>query len=213
MQKKHIWLPLLIALCISAGFLLALWTGQSFRGQQAGSAQNKLSEILSIIEHDYAEEINIDSLTERFIPLLLEQLDPHSSYIPLEDFNEINDPLMGSFEGIGVEFSIQNDTITVMRVIAGGPSERVKIRTGDRIVTVNDSTVAGTRITNNQVIKLLKGPKGSKVRVGIARQGVAELIDFEITRDKIPLNSIRTSYMIDEEIAYLKLESFALTSC
>lgn len=212
MRNKYIWLPLIIALCVSAGFLLALWTGQSFGGQYGGARTNKLSTILSLIEQDYAEEVNIDSLTEVFIPLLLEQLDPHSSYIPLEDFNEINDPLQGSFEGIGVEFSIQNDTITVMQVIAGGPSERVKIRAGDRIVTVNDSVVAGIDITNSKVMKLLKGAKGSKVRVGIKRQGEAQLIDFEITRGKIPINSIRASYMIDEEIAYLKLANFAFTT-
>jgi carboxyl-terminal processing protease len=173
---------------------------------------NKLSALLSLIEHDYAEEVDIDSLTEACIPLILEQLDPHSTYIPLEDFNEMNDHLEGSFEGIGIEFSIQNDSITVMRVIAGGPSERVKIQAGDRIVTVNDSVVAGKRMSNSQVIKLLKGPKGSKVRVGIQRRGKAELIDFEITRDRIPLNSIRASYMIDKEIGYLKLESFAFTT-
>ncbi|MCL2326957.1 MAG: S41 family peptidase [Bacteroidetes bacterium] len=213
MRKNHIWLPLIISLCISAGFLLATWTGSPFHNGINSTAQtNKLSAILSLIEQDYAEEVNIDSLTEALIPLLLEQLDPHSSYIPLEDFNEVNDPLQGSFEGIGVEFSIQNDTITVMRVIAGGPSERVKIRAGDRIVTVNDSVVAGISITNSKVMKLLKGAKGSKVRVGIKRQGTAQLIDFEITRDKIPLNSIRASYMIDKEIAYLKLENFAFTT-
>lgn len=213
MRKNHVWLPLLTGLCLCAGFLLALWTGSPFRnGTYAPAQTNKLSAILSLIEHDYAEEVNIDSLTETIIPLLLEQLDPHSSYIPPEDFNEINDPLQGSFEGIGVEFSIQNDSITVMRVIAGGPSERVKIQAGDRIVTVNDSVVAGKRINNNQVIKLLKGPKGSKVRVGIQRRGKAELIDFEITRDKIPLNSIRASYMIEKEIGYLKLENFAFTT-
>ncbi|MDR2962566.1 MAG: S41 family peptidase [Bacteroidales bacterium] len=195
---------------MSVGFMLALWVGAPFFGAKSGAQTNKFVEILNIIEQDYAVDIDIDSLTESLIPLLLEQLDPHSTYISAEELEYINDPLQGSFEGIGIEFSIQNDTITVMRVIAGGPSERVKIHAGDRIVRVNDSIVAGVGITNSEVMKLLKGEKGSMVRLGVQRRGAAQLIDFEIIRDKIPLNSIPVSYMIDKEIAYLKLENFAL---
>lgn len=212
MRKNYAWIPLAIAICFCAGFMLALWTDAPFRNENNSPSTNKLSAIMSIIEHNYAEEVNIDSLSETIIPLLLQQLDPHSTYISVEDFNSVNDPLQGSFDGIGVEFSMQNDTVTVMRVIAGGPSERVKIHAGDRIVTVNDTIIAGKRMSNSQIMKLLKGAKGSKVRVGIKRHNVSELIDFEITRDKIPLKSISTSYMINSEIAYLKLENFAFTT-
>ena len=143
---------------------------------------------------------------------MIEELDPHSIYISQDEFNTVNDPLLGSFEGIGVQFRIENDTIAIVNVIKGGPSEKVGIMPGDRIVKVNDSLVASPKLKNEDVMRLLKGPKGTKVKAGIYRRGVEGLMDFTITRDVIPTYSVDIAYMLDEEIGFLKLSKFSATT-
>jgi carboxyl-terminal processing protease len=176
------------------------------------NSENKLQSILNYIQYEYVDTINKDSLIELTIQSLLQNLDPHSVYIPPSDYEEMNDPLEGEFDGIGIEFSLQSDTIVVMNTIIGGPSEKIGILAGDRIIKVNDSTVAGVNISNNKVMKLLKGPKGTKVNVQILRRNVTSLLKFEIIRDKIPMHSIDAAMMTTKDIGYIKIARFAKTT-
>ena len=175
----------------------------------AGSQNDKLNQIISLIEQEYVDTINTDQLTDEAIAALLEQLDPHSAYIPPVDLQGVNEDMEGNFDGIGVEFNIVNDTIVVVAAISGGPSEALGIRSGDRIVKIDGTNVAGIKIKNEDVIKKLRGKKGTKVKVEIARRNTRELIPYTITRDKIPLYSLDASYMINEETGYIKLNRFA----
>ncbi len=176
------------------------------------SDDEKLSVLISMINSNYVDSIAVDSIIEKIIPKLLTELDPHSSYISASNFAEIQAPLDGSFEGIGVQFNVQNDTILIIDVISGGPSEKEGLLPGDRIITINDSLFAGKKINSDDVIKNLKGKKGSKVTVGIKRSGHSELLSYTITRDKIPLYSIDADYMYDNEIGYIKIDRFAQTT-
>ena len=140
---------------------------------------------------------------------MLQSLDPHSSYISAEEFNEVNDPLVGGFDGIGVEFRLEKDTVVIVATISGGPSERVGLKGGDRIVKVDGKVMAGVKITNPKVMKLLKGPKGTKVNISVYRRGVKGLTDFTIIRDKIPINSVDIAYMVEPGTGYIKVNKFA----
>jgi carboxyl-terminal processing protease len=168
----------------------------------------KLNMVLGYIESEYVDEISPENLIEKSLPKLLENLDPHSVYIPAKELLSVSEPLEGNFEGIGIQFNIQQDTIMVVNTISGGPSEKEGIMPGDRIVKIDDSLVAGTKITNNMVLKKLKGPKGTKVNISVFRRHVDELLSFSITRDKIPINSIDVAYMIEEQIGYIKIGNF-----
>lgn len=143
---------------------------------------------------------------------MLSNLDPHSYYISPKDFNDMNDPIEGSFEGIGVEFRIKDDTVMVVAAIANGPSEKLGIQAGDRIIKVDTVNIAGKNITNNDVIKLLKGPRGTKVNVYVKRRGTKKLLKFAIVRDEIPIYSVDAPYMIDDNIGYVKVSRFARTT-
>ena len=212
-SRYTVFLPIIIVVSVIAGILLGrlVWIreGRSF---VSTGGSNKLNMALEYIARDYVDSITKDKLMEDAIPALLEKLDPHSAYIPASEFNDVNDPLTGQFEGIGVQFNIQDDTVVVMQVISGGPSEKLGIRSGDRIVKVNDTTIASIKIKSNDVMKKLKGPRGTKVKVGISRRGTKGLIDFVITRDKIPFYSIDASFMIDNKTGYLKISRFATTT-
>ncbi len=174
-----------------------------------GNQNEKINQILSLIDEEYVDTVNTDKLTDEAIAALLEQLDPHSAYIPPVDLQGVNEDMEGNFDGIGVEFNIVNDTIVVVAAISGGPSEALGIRSGDRIVKIDGQLVAGTKIKNEEVIKKLRGKKGTKVKVDIARRTVKELIPYTITRDKIPIYSLDASYMINEQTGYIKLNRFA----
>jgi len=174
-----------------------------------GGKNDKLNQIINLIEQEYVDTINSDQLTDEAIAALLEQLDPHSAYIPPVDLQGVNEDMEGNFDGIGIEFNIVNDTIVVVAAISGGPSEALGIRSGDRIVKIDGSNVAGIKVKNEDVIKKLRGKKGTKVKVEIARRNSKELIPYTITRDKIPLYSLDASYMINEETGYIKLNRFA----
>ena len=173
---------------------------------------SKFDEVMWRIGEDYVDEIDGNRLQDRAIEAMMEDLDPHSAYITLEEFNEVNDPLLGSFEGIGVQFRLERDTIAIVSVIKGGPSEKVGIMAGDRIIYVDDSIVAGKKLKNEDVMRLLKGPKGTKVKVQMSRRGVEGLLPFTITRDVIPTYSVDIAYMLDEKTGYLKLSKFSATT-
>ncbi|HNF71734.1 MAG TPA: S41 family peptidase, partial [Chitinophagaceae bacterium] len=182
----------------------------SMRGQAQENPQaQKLDALLNMIDYAYVDSIDQKKITEDAIRALLKELDPHSVYIPAEDLKETNEPLVGKFEGIGVQFNILEDTIMVTTTISGGPSEKLGIRAGDRIVTINDTSVAGIGIKNNDVLKKLRGDKGTKVKVGIFRRGNPDLMTFNITRDKIPLFSLEASYQAAPGVGYIKISRFA----
>lgn len=170
---------------------------------------DKFNMLLNYVEHLYVDSVNAAELTERAIVALLEQLDPHSSYFTAEEMEESNEPLQGSFSGIGITFNILKDTIYVLEPISGGPSEKLGIRAGDKIIEVNGENVAGIGIKNSGVASRLKGPKGTKVNVGIQRKGVNNLIPYEITRDNIPIHSVDAAYMVAPQVGYIKVARFA----
>ncbi|MFN0032989.1 MAG: S41 family peptidase [Flavobacteriales bacterium] len=172
----------------------------------------KFATLLSYIQHMYVDSVNAEKLTEKAIISLLEDLDPHSTYLSKEELKEANEPLQGSFDGIGVQFNIFKDTILVVEPIQGGPSEKLGIQSGDKIVEIDGQTVAGIGIKNPDVFKKLRGPKGTKVNVGIMRSGEKSLLHYEIIRDKIPIYSIDASYMVTPEIGYIKISRFAKTT-
>ena len=172
----------------------------------------KLLELLSFLEYNYVDDLDLDSLQEAVISKTLESLDPHSSYIRVDDLQSITEGMQGNFEGIGVEFQIQHDTIVVVSPISGGPSEQAGIRSGDRIVKVDTLNLAGVGFTNSDVVKNLRGAKGTLVKLFIKRPRLSKLIEFNIIRDKIPITSVDVSYMIDHEIGYIKVNRFSGTT-
>jgi carboxyl-terminal processing protease len=212
-SKSQIRLPIFLALAISAG----IWIGATFAEPENNqndlrAALYKMQEIMTYINRDYVDSVNTNDLVEYGITKMLENLDPHSSYIPARDATLAQSQLDGEFDGIGVEFGIIRDTIYVVAPLTGGPSEALGIQSGDQIINVDGETVAGTGITNRDVFDLLRGPKGSKVVVDIKRKNQPELITYEITRDKIPQYSINASYMVNDEIGYVKITRFAATT-
>ena len=197
---------------ILAGAVLALaFQAHSF-AQTDPATIGKIEALLYQIDHMYVDSVNDKKLVDKAIVSILEELDPHSIYIPKEDLEEVNEPLKGNFEGIGVQFNIVHDTIYVVDAIAGGPSERLGIRAGDRIVRIDSENVAGVGFKNADVMKRLRGKKGSKVAVGIARTGENALLDFTITRDKIPIYSVEAAYMASPTIGYIKVSRFSATT-
>lgn len=175
-------------------------------------AAEKLTALLYHVDHSYVDSVSTNKLVDDAIRKMLLDLDPHSVYIPAEDVARANEGLEGNFEGIGIQFNILHDTITVVSPIAGGPSEKLGIMAGDKIVTIEGNTVAGIGITNKDVADKLRGDKGTKVDVGIARRGKETLLDFEIIRDEIPIFSLDAAYMVNDKIGYIKLNRFSRTT-
>lgn len=200
---KKITLVLLILL---SGFSLS---AQSVKLQRA---LNKLNQALYLIDVLYVDTVNISKITEQALISAVAELDPHSSYISAEDVKAMNEPLVGNFEGIGIEFAIIKDTLTVQATIAGGPSEKVGLRAGDKILEVAGENVAGIGLTNNKVYDFLRGSKGTKAELEILRRGVSEPLHFSVVRDKIPINSVDAAYEPEDGILYIKLSRFAAPS-
>lgn len=208
MNSKNL-LPLYFALVLILGLLLGINVNKRDVKPVNGKTFDNIDNVLSLIKNDYVDSVEMDELQVKAIKEMLSEMDPHSEYIEPEILDDVNDQLLSSFEGIGVSFRIEKDTVTILEVIKGGPSEKVGIKAGDRIVYVNDSLIAGVGIQNTGAMRLLKGPKNTKVDVKIHRYDVPELLDFTITRDVIPNNSIISSFMIDENIGFIKLTRFA----
>jgi carboxyl-terminal processing protease len=208
------YLPLVFAIVLIVGMLIGvkLVDTSGERSMFVYPKSDKLSGVLSFIEMEYVDSISKDNLVEKTIPSLLKSLDPHSMYIPASDLQRVTEPLEGNFDGIGIQFNMLNDTIVVIQTISGGPSEKIGIMPGDRIVSIGDSVVAGVGMDDQEVVASLRGPRGSKVNVGVKRQNIDGLIEFEITRDRIPLYSVDVSYMIDDEIGYIKISQFSRTT-
>ena len=209
MKKLFLSAIIIIIIC---GNLFSQKVNQEPSIDEISSQVEKFTQVLNVLNKNYVDTVNIPILTEEAIRGMLLALDPHSVYISAKDVKAVEEPLLGSFEGIGVTFQIIRDTINIIEVIAGGPSEIVGIFPGDKIVKINDSIACGDFVTNEYVTKKLRGPKGTSAKITVKRPGKDDLIDFTIIRDKIPLNSINAAYMIEPGVAYIKIDRFSRTT-
>ena len=217
-MKKYLF-PTLTIICLLLGFLIGnavsnKVNAQRFyiqNGQLFQQPESKIDQVLDLIQAGYVDPINVDSITEEVTKEIIKQLDPHSAYIPKEDLEMVNSELSASFSGIGVQFSIQNDTVQVVAVISGGPCEGMGVLAGDKIVMVNDSNFTGKTITNERVMHALRGPKGTEVKIGVMRSGSDEVYDFTITRGDIPVHSVDAKFIIEEKgkmIGFVRVNRF-----
>ena len=221
-MKKNVYAAAALFLCIVGGVLLGnmLARRANLRNNanslstlvKAWGKGNRVDELLRLIDAQYVDTVDVEQLTEDAIFAVMEDLDPHSVYIPADELEMVNSELEGSFSGIGVQFNIQNDTIMVVAVISGGPSEKVGILAGDRIVEVNDTAFVGDAISNEKVMKKLRGPKGTQVKLGIKRHGTPELLHFTVTRGDVPVNSVDIAYMIEPGVGFIRVSKFAATT-
>ncbi len=208
-KKLAVWLPLLAAIAVIGG----IWIGYTLAGGRTlTSTQNKLNTLFDIIDHEYVDAIDLDSLVEQQIPLLLKNLDPHSSYIPAKDLEKVNGELEGSFGGIGIQFQVMNDTICVVEVISGGPAEKVGVVPGDRIIAVDSIDLIERHISDEDVRSMLRGDKGTSVTIHVKRNNTPKTLTFDIERGDIPMTSVDASYLIDDTTGYVKVNRFAKTT-
>ena len=208
-MNKHRFTPILMAVCVVLGMLLGVFYSSHFstaRLNIINGGANKLGNLLEAIQDNYVDEVRLDSIIEEAIPLILKELDPHSSYISAADASEANDELRGSFSGIGISFSVPKDTVTVMQVIPGGPAEKVGLLAGDRIITAGEDTLIG--MSNNDTMKRLKGPGGTEVKLGVLRRNATKPIYFTVERGEIPVHSIDASYMVNDKTGYVCIQNF-----
>ncbi|WP_302276258.1 S41 family peptidase, partial [Coprobacter fastidiosus] len=182
------------------------------KAQRQTDASKKLSLAAYVISTLYVDDVNEDKLTEDAIRAMLEQLDPHSTYLDPQEVKDMSASLDGNFDGVGIQFTMTNDTLYVIQTVAGGPSEKVGILAGDRIVEINDTVVAGVKMSTKDIMTRLRGKRGTKVDVTVLRKDVPDPIPFRITRDKIPVYSIDASYMVDKHTGYIRLSRFSATS-
>jgi carboxyl-terminal processing protease len=214
-SKKSVFLPLFLALAVICGILIGFFLPKENNIPQHSnlrSRNDKLTSILNIIEANYVDSVNRNELVDASIPAMLKKLDPHSVYIPAKDLARANEPLQGNFDGIGISFNVLTDTILVINTVPGGPSEKVGILPLDKILYVNDSLVAGKGISDDKVLGMLRGPRGTVVRVNILRKGHTDLLSFDITRNKIPIYSVDVAYMVNSNTGFIKINNFAITT-
>jgi carboxyl-terminal processing protease len=214
-SKRSIFLPLLLAISLACGILLGVYLPRQNDIPQHSSIRSrndKINSILNIIESNYVDTVNRNELIESAIPAILKKLDPHTVYIPAKDLKRANEPLQGNFEGIGISFNMLSDTILVISTISGGPSEKLGLLPGDKIIYINDSLVAGRGISDQNIVSMLKGPRGTMVSVKILRKGQDSLLSFDIIRDKIPIPSVDVSYMVNKNTGYIRINNFAVTT-
>ena len=209
--KINIILPLLLSLFLVGGMVIGNHLNKITEPDNFSvyPRVNKISGVIDYITQKYVDSLSRENLIENTIPEILKQLDPHSIYIPAKELSAYNEPLEGNFSGIGVQFNMQEDTVYILNTILNGPSEKIGILAGDRIIRVNDSLVAGVKMPSDQIVGLLKGKKGTRVTVSVARNGIDELIDFEITRDRIPIASVDLAYMLTDDVGFIKISKFS----
>ena len=215
MNKSNRFMPLIMALCVVIGILIGTFYANHFTGNRLNiinSGSNRLSNLLHLIDDQYVDKVNIDSLVDVAIPQILSDLDPHSVYISAKDAQAVADDLKGSFSGVGIEFTIRQDTIHVQNVVKNGPAQRAGILAGDKIVSVDGKPFVGKTVTNEEAMRRLKGPKDTKVKLGVVRYGQRGVKYFSITRGDIPQKSITATYMLDDNTGYIKIKSFGETT-
>ena len=214
-KKTSRYMPILMTLCIVIGILIGNFFANHFSGNRLNiinSGSNRLNNLLHIIDDQYVDKVNIDSLVGQAIPQILAELDPHSVYISAKDVQSANDDLKGSFSGVGIEFTIRQDTIHVQNVIKNGPAERAGLLAGDKIVSVDGKSFVGKVVTNDEAMRRLKGPKDTKVKIGVIRYGEKKTKFFTVTRGEIPQKSISATYMLDDTTGYIRIKSFGQTT-
>ncbi|WP_462375010.1 S41 family peptidase [Segatella buccae] len=214
-NKSNRYMPMLLALCVVIGIGIGSFFTNHFSGNRLNiinSGSNRLNNLLHIIDDQYVDEVNIDSLVDKAIPQILAELDPHSVYISAKDVQTATDDLKGSFSGVGIEFTIREDTIHVQNVIKNGPAERAGLLAGDKIVTIDGKPFVGKVVTNEEAMHRLKGPKDTKVKVGVVRYGSTKVREFTVTRGEIPQKSISATYMLDENTGYIRIKNFGETT-
>ncbi len=223
MERRRSIAVRLAWLAAAAALVVGLFVGRSLgRRDRAGQLrrllqrielpQNKLTQTLALIEHEYVDSLSMDTLAEHLVPLVLHELDPHSVYIPAAEMAAMNEPLEGGFDGIGVVFNMATDTVIVLNVIPQGPSDKAGVKAGDRIVRIDGDSVAGRKIPQNEIVRRLRGERGTTVRLGLERPRIAGTVEVEVVRDKIPLKSIEAAFRIADDIGYIRLGQFARTS-
>ncbi len=212
-MNKNLKTVLLVTFTTLVGLLIGNLLARRANGTGVVSyGSNPINEIISLIDNKYVDTVDVKKLTEETMTDLVSKLDPHSVFIPSSDLEDVNSELEGSFSGIGVQFNIQNDTVMIIAVISGGPSEKVGVLAGDRIVKVNDTAFVGKSVSNEKVMKKLRGKEGTKVKLGIRRHGTKELLHYTITRGEIPVNSVDIAYMIEPKVGYIRVSKFAATT-
>ena len=215
MKKSNRFMPLIMAICVIIGIMIGSFYANHFSGNRLNiinSGSNRLSNLLHLIDDQYVDKVNIDSLVDVAIPQILADLDPHSVYISAKDAQAVADDLKGSFSGVGIEFTIRKDTIHVQNVVKNGPAQRAGILAGDKIVSVDGKPFVGKIVTNEEAMRRLKGPKDTKVKLGVMRYGQKAVKYFTVTRGDIPQKSITATYMLDKNTGYIKVKSFGETT-
>ena len=215
MKKSNRFMPLIMAVCVIIGIMIGSFYANHFSGNRLNiinSGSNRLSNLLHLIYDQYVDKVNIDSLVDVAIPQILADLDPHSVYISAKDAQAVADDLKGSFSGVGIEFTIRKDTIHVQNVVKNGPAQRAGILAGDKIVSVDGKPFVGKIVTNEEAMRRLKGPKDTKVKLGVMRYGQKAVKYFTVTRGDIPQKSITATYMLDKNTGYIKVKSFGETT-
>lgn len=219
-SKHTILFPLLLAAGIVLGILLGQFVGRNRAESQLRTllsrsgleTTNKIMQTCALVEHRFVDSISMDSLAELVIPLMMQELDPHSVYIPARQMQAMNEPLEGEFDGIGVTFNAATDTVIVLSVIPNGPSSKAGLAAGDRIIKVNDTIVSGVGMPQDDIVKRLRGPRGTEVKLSLERRGIDDLVDVTVVRDAIPIKSIESAFMVTGDIAFIRLSQFARTS-
>ena len=210
-RKNSRFMPIVMALCVVVGILIGTFYANHFSGNRLSiinSSSNKLNNLLHIINDEYVDTVNVNDLVEKAVPQILAELDPHSVYISAKDVQIANDDLRGSFSGVGIEFTIRQDTLHVQQVINNGPAERAGVIAGDKVVKVDDKPFTGKTLTNEEAMHRLKGPKDTKVKLGILRYGENKIRDIVVTRGEIPTRSIVATYMLDDDTGYIRIKNF-----
>ncbi|MDE7455237.1 MAG: S41 family peptidase [Prevotella sp.] len=211
-QKRNSrFMPLIMAVCVVVGILIGTFYANHFSGNRLSiinSSSNKLNNLLHIIDAQYVDTVDVNGLVEKAMPQILSELDPHSVYIAAKDVQMTNDDLRGSFSGVGIEFTIRQDTLRVQQVIGNGPAERAGVIAGDKIVMVDDKPFTGKTLTNEEAMHQLKGPKDTKVKLGIVRYGEKKLHNIVVTRGEIPTKSVTAVYMLDDKTGYIRIKNF-----
>lgn len=219
-SKHTILFPIILAVGVVLGILLGQFVGRNRAETQLRSiirrsgmnVTNKIMQTSMLIEHRFVDSISMDSLSEVVIPLMMKELDPHSVYIPAREMQQVNEPLEGEFDGIGVTFNAATDTVIVLSVIPNGPSDKAGIVAGDRIIEINDTVVAGVKMPQNDIVKRLRGRRGTEVKLSLKRQNIDDLVDITVVRDAIPIKSIEAATMLTSDIGFVRLSQFARTS-
>ena len=218
-SRNKVLIPLLLAVALAVGLIVGQSMGRSTAESQFRRVishlrppYDKLNRTMALIQNEYIDSLNMDSITEQVLPLLVQQLDPHSIYIPAKDMQAVNEPLESEFDGIGVVFNMATDTVIVLNVVPSGPSQKAGVQNGDRILRIDNRAVAGQRVPQDSIVKMLRGPRGSQVQLTLERLTIKDTINLTVTRDAIPLKSVDAVFMLSDNIGFIRLSAFAKNS-